>query len=500
MNRAIALLPAVLFTASSASAATLRVPSEYPTIQWAITSAVDGDTVLVQPGMYQEALSFANKDLTLVGDGTPESVVIHTASISRVLMVGPGVTRRTTLRNLTIRDGHAEEGGGLKLVGASPVLTNCHFLFNVVAREDSTSKGGGLFVDPASNPLVTQCLFEDNIADLYFPQIFPNGEGGAIYVASQGRLSLRNSTFRHNTARGFEGGSGGAIYLAAQSSATIDSSLFVRNSAFGGGIFSEGSADVRGCTFNGNFGWTGPALLMYGTCSIERNLIYDNQTDGTEGGAVWVYSGGMVVSNTIAFNRAMFDYAGLYAGNGTLISRNVIAANLGRGFSSCFTDPELVTCNDVWGNTANYPPQCDLTGLNGNISADPLFCDSASGDFRLLPASPCAPNNSPAECGLIGALPICGMTGIDVVYSPQPQMELIIRPNPVTNVAEFFLQKESKVRAIEVYDSAGRFVDQPQSTRSRLTWVPPASVPNGVYFARFEVEGKWRSVKFTLIR
>jgi hypothetical protein len=92
------------------------------------------------------------------------------------------------------------------------------------------------------------------------------------------------------------------------------------------------------------------------------------------------------------------------------------------------------------------------------------------------------------------------MTGIDVVYSPQPQMELIIRPNPVTNVAEFFLQKESKVRAIEVYDSAGRFVDQPQSTRSRLTWVPPASVPNGVYFARFEVEGKWRSVKFTLIR
>lgn len=62
-----------------------------------------------------------------------------------------------------------------------------------------------------------------------------------------------------------------------------------------------------------------------------------------------------------------------------------------------------VACTDVFGNTGGDWSGC-LTGLNGtsgNISADPLSCDSAIGNLALRPGSPCAPANS--ACGQIGA-------------------------------------------------------------------------------------------------
>jgi hypothetical protein len=40
--------------------------------------------------------------------------------------------------------------------------------------------------------------------------------------------------------------------------------------------------------------------------------------------------------------------------------------------------------------------------MEGNLSADPLFCDEGIGDFRLAWESPCADANAPAGCGQIG--------------------------------------------------------------------------------------------------
>ncbi len=49
-------------------------------------------------------------------------------------------------------------------------------------------------------------------------------------------------------------------------------------------------------------------------------------------------------------------------------------------------------------------------GQDGNIDADPLFCDRGSRDFTLDGASPCAPGNAGA-CLQIGAWPVgCGTT------------------------------------------------------------------------------------------
>ena len=67
-----------------------------------------------------------------------------------------------------------------------------------------------------------------------------------------------------------------------------------------------------------------------------------------------------------------------------------------------------VTCCDLYGNAGGDWVNCveDLYGVDGNISADPLFCDPGSGDFQLQQGSPCAPGS---DCDLIGAWPVgCG--------------------------------------------------------------------------------------------
>lgn len=72
------------------------------------------------------------------------------------------------------------------------------------------------------------------------------------------------------------------------------------------------------------------------------------------------------------------------------------------------------TCTDIIDNAGGDWVDCveGQKGVNGNISADPLFCNLAQDDLRLDESSPCAPGNS-GGCGLIGAHGVgCGTTAV----------------------------------------------------------------------------------------
>ena len=76
----------------------------------------------------------------------------------------------------------------------------------------------------------------------------------------------------------------------------------------------------------------------------------------------------------------------------------------------------ILACCDIYGNEGGDWVGVieDQYGINGNISADPLFCDPENGDFTLHEDSPCAPFTPPnEECDLIGAWPVgCEVTAI----------------------------------------------------------------------------------------
>lgn len=57
----------VLLLASTASAATLKVPTQYKTIQTAVNAAHDGDTIQVSKGVYKEAVLIENKNINVHG-------------------------------------------------------------------------------------------------------------------------------------------------------------------------------------------------------------------------------------------------------------------------------------------------------------------------------------------------------------------------------------------------------------------------------------------------
>jgi len=147
----------------------------------------------------------------------------------------------------------------------------------------------------------------------------------------------------------------------------------------------------------------------------------------------------------------------------------------------CLADKRkaLITYNNVWGNTYNYimhyNTPFDMTGVQGNISDDPLFFNPTDGDYHLFGFSPCIdagdPNYiaKPNETDIDGNLRILGGRidiGVDE-FTPKGQVTRleIIGPH---DVRENF---QAQYNAIAYYHdgTAGNV------TRFALWWVEPNS-------------------------
>ena len=69
---------ALLGFASGASAALLKVPAGYPTIQAAVDAAIAGDEVVIAAGMYEEQIIITT-DITVTGAGIGQTIIVAPA-------------------------------------------------------------------------------------------------------------------------------------------------------------------------------------------------------------------------------------------------------------------------------------------------------------------------------------------------------------------------------------------------------------------------------------
>jgi hypothetical protein len=98
----------------------------------------------------------------------------------------------------------------------------------------------------------------------------------------------------------------------------------------------------------------------------------------------------------------------MYCSN-VVVSNNIIVGGLnGPGVTFFWGGDNFFTYNNVWGNLAGNYSEVDQTGINGNISLDPVFTTKA-GDFQFQNSSPCInagdPNyqSSPNEKDVLGS-------------------------------------------------------------------------------------------------
>src|SRR5262245_2129372 len=90
-----------------AQASIIRVPADVATIQAAINTSIDGDTVQVSPGTYVENLNFSGKAIRVTSVQGPEVTIIDGNQNGSVVVFSSGEGPQSVLNGFTIRNGNA---------------------------------------------------------------------------------------------------------------------------------------------------------------------------------------------------------------------------------------------------------------------------------------------------------------------------------------------------------------------------------------------------------
>ena len=148
----------------SATALTIHIPADSPSITEGLSIAVSGDTLLVAPGIYLEHDLLIPSGVSLLGaTGDPVDVVINAQQQGRVAAC-IDLAELVRLEALTLTGGLATmetvdwpKGGGL-LIDASPAeIRHCRLIDN-----EAEVEGGGIACNNGSDAWIVDCVVMGN--------------------------------------------------------------------------------------------------------------------------------------------------------------------------------------------------------------------------------------------------------------------------------------------------------------------------------------------------
>jgi len=367
----------MLASAVLAKAATIHVPNDQPSIQAGIDAALSGDTVMVHPGTYSENIDFRGKPITVTSLQGAAVTIIDGGGRGPVATFVTGESLTSVLNGFTLQNGLSTfdmpafgDGGGVWIKNTSPAIQN-----NVI-RNNRACEGPGIFVRSGS-PLIQGNTISNNT------QYGCSGGigGGGIGIVSGPAARILNNVITDNLLTSSDGG---GISLFAAGAPTIIGNTISRNTASG----------LSPCASGG-----GIAMVNQSDALIVNNLISGN-TAGCGGGIRFLVPSGnrgpFLVNNTIV-NNSSPKGSGIDAegwNSQSKLINNIVTAPAGQYAIYCgalypFSELPSMKSNDISGspNFAFGGLCADQTGVNGNVSVDPLFADAANGNFHLKPES-----------------------------------------------------------------------------------------------------------------
>jgi hypothetical protein len=368
----------------------------FKTIQEAIRAALEWDTVIAAQGTYQENINFCGKNFILRSTNPHDPSVVANTIIDggkkgSVVTFQGSEDETCLLSGFTIRNGEAEEGGGIAGNGTHATIENnvitgnraytyapcpggglasCHGMIrNNVISENSAARGGGLCW---CNGTISGNVIKGNLA---YPGLdyfgdsdawsFVDGEGGGLFDCNG---TIRDNSIVENSAL-----KGGGLFGCG---GTIQANQIAGNRAYAEESGEPHWARADGC---------GGGLY---SCSgvVQNNTITGNSAEGPGGGIA--ESIGTIRNNTIADNSATTNGDGFYKCRGTILNCIVWGNTAKMGPQLCESCSPMYSCIQNW-----------TVGGEGNTAAPPLFVDPNGPDnslatysdnnYRLLSDSPC---------------------------------------------------------------------------------------------------------------
>ncbi len=452
--RILTIIIGLVWLTTSATALILNVPDEYSTIQSAITASSSGDTVLVQPGTYQQNITFQGRAVTVAStyiftgeESAIEQTIINGGNSNSCVRFNNDETASSKLIGFTLTNGSTDYyGGGIYCYGASPTLSN------LIITGNSSEGGGGMAFFSHSSATGSDILVEDNSGD----------EGGGIYCHDFGDIIMTDLVVRNNS------------------------------SNHGGGI-----------------------LISYSDPIFSNTVIYDNNAPFGGGVYVYNYSTPQFYNATVTGNSA--DYGGGFYCSDLQCQPNIYSSILWQNtpqevFALSTYYPPVITYTDVEDGT------WESWFGEGCIDDDPLFANPNNNDFHLTVGSPCIdtgdPDAPPDPDGTVvdmGAYPFTQNEEATVQITDVTEFTLAGNyPNPfnLETVFHYTLRHNAPVELV-IFTVAGQRLATPVNQfqpagRHQVNWrgvdYQGKALASGIYLYRLTAGEYQATGKITLVK
>ena len=392
----------------------------FRSVQAALNEAEYGDTILVNPGIYEEQFEFVN-GVTVIGSGADHTIIRYGYGFEEVLyarnVVSGRIERVTLERMKSVLDapvvvlesaaltfsecvitGGQEEGVRISGLSACPLLEDCEVVGNggygILCEGGAGLRivGGALRANHGAGILVI-----DSGVEVDGTRFEANGVSGLVLEGAS-RATLESATFEGHTGWGVDCGGEATLDVSdCRFTGNADGGLRVRGSAIaavhdsrfiGGAVGFEASGssavEISGGTVREAVE-AGIRIADSATGRIERIEVVECVGDGMALASVGQID---VQFATIARN----------GGNGVLatgasiaVTNSIVSLNEGAGLrvsqDPSASSPPTFGYNNVWGNASG--DYVGTTRRSSDLSSCPEFVNLAVQDYSLRIGSPC---------------------------------------------------------------------------------------------------------------